>query len=38
MPAVFPLMTIMDGRIVFREGEFFPGPRRWIPGAGYSSR
>nr|WP_319376392.1 dihydroorotase [uncultured Methanoregula sp.] len=38
MPAVFPVMTIMDGRVVFREGEFLPGPSRWIPGAGYVSR
>lgn len=35
MPAVFPSLVVMDGRIVFRDGDFLPKNSRWIPGNGY---
>ena len=35
LPAIFPELVVMEGRIVFQNGEFFnPGPR-WYPGRGY---
>ena len=37
LPAIFPELVIMEGRIVFQNGEFFnPGPR-WFPGRGYDA-
>lgn len=38
MPAVFPSIVIMGGRVVFENGEFYPGPSLWIPGTGFMSR
>jgi len=35
MPAVFPYLVIMDGCVVFNDGDFFPGTPRWFPGNGY---
>ncbi len=34
-PAVFPTMVIMDGTIVYDNGEFFKQEPVWIPGNGY---
>jgi len=36
MPAVFPSVVVMDGQVVFRDGDFLPGMPRWIPGNGYN--
>ncbi|MDD5419783.1 MAG: dihydroorotase, partial [Methanomicrobiaceae archaeon] len=33
--AVFPVMVIMRGDLVYREGEFFEASPRWFPGDGY---
>lgn len=35
---VFPSCVIMDGTVVYEEGEFFPGNPAWIPGKGYFPR
>lgn len=37
-PGVFPSCVIMDGTVVYEEGEFFPGNPGWIPGKGYFPR
>lgn len=34
-PAVFPTRVIMDGTIVYDNGEFFKQEPVWIPGKGY---
>jgi len=36
MSAVFPSVVVMDGRIVFRDGDFLPKSSRWMPGNGYN--
>jgi len=33
--AVFPRHVVMDGKIVFAEGEFIPSRPRWFAGRGY---
>jgi len=33
--AVFPRTVIVDGRIVYKEGDFYEGAPFWIPGKGY---
>jgi len=35
LPAVFPTMTIMDGAVVYDDGEFFRKEPVWIPGKGH---
>jgi dihydroorotase len=35
---VFPSCVIMDGMVVYEDGEFFPGNPAWIPGNGYFPR
>jgi dihydroorotase len=37
-PGVFPTCVIMDGTVVYEDGEFFPGNPAWIPGKGYFPR
>ncbi|MFA4859519.1 dihydroorotase [Methanoregula sp.] len=36
MPAVFPMVVVMEGQVVFNNGDFLPGTPRWMPGNGYS--
>lgn len=36
MPAVFPSVVVMDGQVVFRDGDFLQKPSRWMPGNGYT--
>ncbi|MDD1713022.1 MAG: amidohydrolase family protein [Methanoregulaceae archaeon] len=33
--AVFPIIVVMGGQIVFEEGQFFRGEPRWFHGKGY---
>jgi dihydroorotase len=33
--ATFPAIVVMDGSIVFRDGEFMKGSPQWFPGQGY---
>jgi dihydroorotase len=33
---VFPVQVIMDGMVVYENGEFFRANPKWIPGKGYS--
>ncbi|OPY35976.1 MAG: dihydroorotase [Methanoregula sp. PtaU1.Bin051] len=35
MPAVFPKKVIMDGIVVYHDGEFIRGTPRWFAGKGY---
>jgi dihydroorotase len=35
LPAVFPVITVLAGRLVYDRGDFFRGEPRWIPGRGY---
>jgi dihydroorotase len=35
---VFPSRVIMDGTVVFEDGEFFHADPSWIPGKGYFPR
>ncbi|MEI7433017.1 MAG: dihydroorotase [Methanomicrobiales archaeon] len=35
MQAIFPELVIMEGKIVYHNGEFFNGGSRWYPGRGY---
>jgi dihydroorotase len=35
---VFPTQVIMDGMVVFEEGEFFRATPSWIPGKGFFPR
>jgi dihydroorotase len=35
IPAVFPGVVIQSGKIVFKEGDFFPAAPRWYAGRGY---
>ena len=35
MMGVFPSQVIMDGMVVYKEGEFFRASPSWIPGKGY---
>ena len=37
-PGVFPSRVIMDGTVVYEEGEFFRANPSWIPGKGYFPR
>jgi dihydroorotase len=37
-PGVFPSRVIMDGTVVYDEGEFFRSNPSWIPGKGYFPR
>jgi dihydroorotase len=37
-PGVFPSCVIMDGTVVYEDGEFFPGNPAWMPGKGYFPR
>jgi dihydroorotase len=32
---VFPSRVILDGTVVYEDGEFFPATPSWIPGKGY---
>lgn len=34
MPAVFPTTVIMEGTVIYRDGQFFPGTSRWFAGRG----
>jgi dihydroorotase len=36
-PAVFPTKVIMDGKIVYDNGDFFKQEPVWVPGKGYRS-
>ena len=36
-PAVFPTLVIMDGKIVYDNGDFFKQEPVWVPGKGYRS-
>jgi dihydroorotase len=38
MKGVFPSTVIMDGTVVFEDGEFMKGNPSWIPGKGYFPR
>jgi dihydroorotase len=38
LPGVFPSRVIMDGTVVYEEGEFFRANPSWIPGKGYFPR
>jgi dihydroorotase len=38
MMGVFPSQVIMDGTVVYKEGEFFRATPSWIPGKGYFPR
>lgn len=35
---VFPWLVIMDGIVVYQDGEFFRASPSWIPGKGFSHR
>lgn len=35
LPAIFPDIVIMEGRIVYHNGEFYKQDPRWYPGRGY---
>jgi dihydroorotase len=37
-PAVFPTIVIMDGTIVYDNGDFFKKEPLWIPGKGYHGK
>jgi dihydroorotase len=37
-PGVFPSCVIMDGTVVYEEGEFFSGNPVWMPGKGFFPR
>jgi dihydroorotase len=37
-PGAFPSCVIMDGTVVYEDGDFFPGNPAWIPGKGYFPR
>lgn len=37
-PGVFPSCVIMDGMVVYEDGEFFRANPQWIPGNGYFPR
>jgi len=37
-PGVFPSRVIMDGTVVYEDGEFFRANPSWIPGKGYFPR
>ena len=37
-PAVFPTIVIMDGTIVYDNGDFFKKEPVWIPGKGYRGK
>ncbi|MBP1928045.1 dihydroorotase [Methanolinea mesophila] len=37
MRALFPAVVVMEGEVVYRDCEFFPGHPRWYPGRGYIS-
>jgi dihydroorotase len=37
-PAIFPELVVMEGKIIYRKGDFFdPGPR-WYTGKGYRAK
>jgi dihydroorotase len=36
MPAIFPELVIMEGKIAYHNGEFFNLGSRWYPGRGYN--
>jgi len=36
-PAIFPRLVIMEGKVVYREGDFFNQDPRWYPGRGYQA-
>jgi len=38
MQGVFPSHVIMDGQVVYENGEFFKKNPSWIPGSGYKPR
>jgi dihydroorotase len=33
--ATFPVIVVMNGSIVFRDGEYIGGSPQWFPGHGY---
>jgi dihydroorotase len=37
-PGIFPSSVIMDGTVVYEDGEFFRGNPVWLPGKGYFPR
>jgi dihydroorotase len=37
LPALFPDIVVMKGKIVYHNGEFFPGDPEWYPGRGYAA-
>jgi dihydroorotase len=36
MPAIFPELVIMGGKVAYHHGEFFNTGSRWYPGRGYN--
>ena len=38
MKGVFPSRVIMDGTVVYEDGDFFRGNPAWMPGNGYNPR
>ncbi|MEI6292513.1 MAG: dihydroorotase [Methanomicrobiales archaeon] len=37
LPAIFPELVVMEGRIVYHNGEFYNQDPRWYPGRGYQA-